>query len=90
MVHTLTIVEPIWPMLQNISKPLVPVLTCIFIEIFRLSNIYSLGLLPQLVGVSPEKAIKLTANDFMRDTLRSIDGTLPLYREIIAGGSVSD
>ena len=22
MVHTLTIVEPIWPMLQNISKPL--------------------------------------------------------------------
>ena len=79
-------------MLQNVSKPLVPALTCIVIDtcMFRLSKIYSFGLLPQLVGVSPEKAIKLTANDFMRDTLRSIDGTLPLYREIIAGGTVSD
>lgn len=47
-----------------------------------------LGLLPQLVGVSPEKAIKLTANDFMRDHLRSIDNSLPLYRECIAGGTV--
>ena len=47
------------------------------------------GLLPQLVGVSPEKAIKLTVNDLMRDTLRSKDGTLPVYRECIAGGCVS-
>ena len=48
-----------------------------------------IGLLPQLVGITPEKAILLTVNDFMRDTLRSNDGTLPLYREIVAGGTVS-
>ena len=41
------------------------------------------------MGVSPEKAIKLTVNDLMRDTLRSADGTLPVYRECIAGGCVS-
>ena len=48
------------------------------------------GLLPQLVGVSPEKAIKLTANDTMRDFLRNKDGTLPLWKECIAGGTVGD
>jgi solute carrier family 25 aspartate/glutamate transporter 12/13 len=59
-----------------------------FVKVVRHEGVLGLyrGLLPQLVGVSPEKAIKLTANDFMRDTLRSIDGTLPLYRECIAGG----
>ena len=48
-----------------------------------------LGLLPQLVGVSPEKAIKLTTNDTMRDLLRSKDGSLALWKECIAGGCVS-
>ncbi|PAV61945.1 hypothetical protein WR25_19050 [Diploscapter pachys] len=43
------------------------------------------GLLPQIVGVAPEKAIKLTMNDFMRDKLTK-DGKIPLYGEIIAGG----
>ena len=47
-----------------------------------------LGLVPQLVGVSPEKAIKLTANDTMRDFLRSKDGSLPVWKECIAGGTV--
>ena len=47
------------------------------------------GLLPQLVGVAPEKAIKLTANFTMRDILTKKDGSLPLYREAIAGGCVS-
>jgi hypothetical protein len=63
-----------------------------FVKVVRHEGVLGLyrGLLPQLVGVSPEKAIKLTANDFMRDTLRSIDGTLPLYRECIAGGCVRD
>ena len=46
------------------------------------------GLLPQLVGVSPEKAIKLTANDTMRDYLREKDGTLPVWKECVAGGTV--
>ncbi|XP_064397887.1 electrogenic aspartate/glutamate antiporter SLC25A13, mitochondrial-like [Halichondria panicea] len=45
------------------------------------------GLLPQLVGVSPEKAIKLTANDTVRDLLRSKDGNISLWKEVIAGGT---
>ncbi|KAK7092756.1 electrogenic aspartate/glutamate antiporter SLC25A13, mitochondrial-like [Littorina saxatilis] len=44
------------------------------------------GLAPQLVGVAPEKAIKLTVNDFMRDRLMRKDGTLPLWAECMAGG----
>ena len=45
-----------------------------------------LGLIPQLVGVAPEKAIKLTVNDFIRDRLTLADGTIPLWAEIVAGG----
>ena len=41
------------------------------------------------MGVSPEKAIKLTANDTMRDLLRSDDGSISLWKEVIAGGTVS-
>ncbi|XP_065053553.1 electrogenic aspartate/glutamate antiporter SLC25A13, mitochondrial-like isoform X1 [Rhopilema esculentum] len=44
------------------------------------------GLLPQLVGVSPEKAIKLTTNDFVRGKMTDKDGEIPLYGEILAGG----
>ncbi|RWS05155.1 Calcium-binding mitochondrial carrier protein Aralar1-like protein [Dinothrombium tinctorium] len=44
------------------------------------------GLLPQLVGVCPEKAIKLTVNDFVRDKLTTEKGEIPLISEIIAGG----
>lgn len=47
------------------------------------------GLLPQLVGVCPEKAIKLTMNDFVRDKLTSREGTITFYSEVIAGGCVS-
>jgi solute carrier family 25 aspartate/glutamate transporter 12/13 len=47
------------------------------------------GLLPQLMGVTPEKAIKLTVNDTVRDLLTNKDGELPLWKEIIAGGCVS-
>ena len=49
----------------------------------------SLGLLPQLMGVAPEKAIKLTTNFTMRDLLTFKDGKLPLWKECIAGGCVS-
>ncbi|KAK7495609.1 hypothetical protein BaRGS_00013056, partial [Batillaria attramentaria] len=45
------------------------------------------GLAPQLVGVAPEKAIKLTMNDLMRDKLMRKDGTLPLWAEMVAGGT---
>ena len=48
-----------------------------------------LGLLPQLMGVAPEKAIKLTTNFTVRDLLTSKDGSLPLWKECIAGGCVS-
>ena len=44
------------------------------------------GLLPQLVGVAPEKAIKLTMNDTLRQALRGKDEPkLALWKEIIAG-----
>jgi len=51
------------------------------------------GLLPQLMGVAPEKAIKLTMNDLVRDKLReaslpgSLPGDLPLWGEVLAGGA---
>ena len=51
-----------------------------------LSKTLSLGLIPQLVGVAPEKAIKLTMNDFIRDRLTLADGTIPLWAEVVAGG----
>ena len=48
------------------------------------------GLIPQLVGVSPEKAIKLTTNDTVRDFFRNQkDGSIKLWQEIAAGGCVS-
>ncbi|KAM9385708.1 LOW QUALITY PROTEIN: electrogenic aspartate/glutamate antiporter SLC25A13, mitochondrial [Pholidichthys leucotaenia] len=42
------------------------------------------GLLPQLLGVAPKKAIKLTVNDFVGKT-RQKDGTVPLAGKILAG-----
>nr|POE77743.1 calcium-binding mitochondrial carrier protein aralar2 [Quercus suber] len=48
-------------------------------------GLYS-GVLPQLVGVAPEKAIKLTVNDLVRGKFTK-DGQIPLWAEIMAGGS---
>ncbi|CAG8553598.1 31798_t:CDS:2 [Gigaspora margarita] len=51
-----------------------------------LVGLYS-GLGPQLVGVAPEKAIKLTVNDFMRSLFKNKDtGFIPLHYEILSGG----
>ncbi|KAF8788513.1 calcium-binding mitochondrial carrier protein Aralar1-like [Argiope bruennichi] len=44
------------------------------------------GLIPQLVGVCPEKAIKLTMNDLVRDKMTNAKGEIPLWGEILAGG----
>uniref|UniRef100_A0AAY4EN52 EF-hand domain-containing protein n=1 Tax=Denticeps clupeoides TaxID=299321 RepID=A0AAY4EN52_9TELE len=44
------------------------------------------GLVPQLIGVAPEKAIKLTVNDFVRDKFTTKDNTIPFAAEILAGG----
>ncbi|XP_047503160.1 calcium-binding mitochondrial carrier protein Aralar1 isoform X3 [Pieris napi] len=43
------------------------------------------GLVPQLIGVAPEKAIKLTVNDLVRDKFMDKNGNLTLYAEVIAG-----
>jgi solute carrier family 25 aspartate/glutamate transporter 12/13 len=45
--------------------------------------------MPQLVGVCPEKAIKLTMNDLVRDKLTTEKGDITIQSEIIAGGCVS-
>lgn len=37
--------------------------------------------------ITPEKAIKLAANDFFRYHLQKKDGSLPLYRQVLAGGA---
>ncbi|KAK6581576.1 hypothetical protein PZA11_006267 [Diplocarpon coronariae] len=49
-------------------------------------GLYS-GVLPQLVGVAPEKAIKLTVNDLVRGHFSGEDGSIRIPHEILAGGS---
>ncbi|KAK7978130.1 hypothetical protein PG988_005620 [Apiospora saccharicola] len=54
-------------------------------EDFR--GMYS-GVLPQLVGVAPEKAIKLTVNDLVRGHFSDKKtGNISLWAEVLAGGS---
>lgn len=50
------------------------------------TGLYS-GVLPQLVGVAPEKAIKLTVNDLVRGHFSDKSGKIKLWQEILAGGS---
>ncbi|XP_048165506.1 calcium-binding mitochondrial carrier protein Aralar1 [Corvus hawaiiensis] len=59
-----------------------------FKKVLRFEGFFGLyrGLLPQLIGVAPEKAIKLTVNDFVRDKFTKKDGSIPLPAEILAGG----
>ncbi|XP_068091163.1 electrogenic aspartate/glutamate antiporter SLC25A13, mitochondrial isoform X2 [Hyperolius riggenbachi] len=59
-----------------------------FKKVLRYEGFFGLyrGLLPQLLGVAPEKAIKLTMNDFVRDKFTIKDGSIPLAAEILAGG----
>jgi solute carrier family 25 aspartate/glutamate transporter 12/13 len=49
-------------------------------------GLYS-GVLPQLVGVAPEKAIKLTVNDLVRAHFSDKNGAIWLPHEILAGGT---
>jgi solute carrier family 25 aspartate/glutamate transporter 12/13 len=46
------------------------------------------GLVPQLLGVAPEKAIKLTVNDLVRDKFFDKQGNIPVWAEFLAGGCV--
>lgn len=48
-------------------------------------GLYS-GVLPQLVGVAPEKAIKLTVNDMARKAFTGKDGKITVPSEIFSGG----
>jgi solute carrier family 25 aspartate/glutamate transporter 12/13 len=43
------------------------------------------GLGANLVGVTPEKAIKLAANEYLREKLGEDEGPLPLHYEMLAG-----
>ncbi|GBP18853.1 Calcium-binding mitochondrial carrier protein Aralar1 [Eumeta japonica] len=58
-----------------------------FKKVIRHEGVFGLyrGLVPQLLGVAPEKAIKLTVNDLVRDKLMDKKGNLPLWSEIVAG-----
>ncbi|XP_071826693.1 electrogenic aspartate/glutamate antiporter SLC25A13, mitochondrial-like isoform X1 [Apostichopus japonicus] len=58
-----------------------------FAKVIRHEGLLGLyrGLPPQIIGVAPEKAIKLTMNDFIRDRLRTTDGSIVLAGEILAG-----
>lgn len=47
------------------------------------------GLVPQLIGVAPEKAIKLTMNDLVRDKLTDKKGNITFASEMFAGACVS-
>ncbi|KAL2260628.1 hypothetical protein VTK26DRAFT_5305 [Humicola hyalothermophila] len=49
-------------------------------------GLYS-GVLPQLVGVAPEKAIKLTVNDLVRGWFSDKQGKIWWGHEVIAGGA---
>ncbi|XP_078451450.1 electrogenic aspartate/glutamate antiporter SLC25A12, mitochondrial-like [Lampetra fluviatilis] len=59
-----------------------------FKKVVRYESVFGLyrGLVPQLLGVAPEKAIKLTVNDLVRDKFTKKDSSIPLIAEIIAGG----
>ncbi|XP_059366250.1 electrogenic aspartate/glutamate antiporter SLC25A13, mitochondrial isoform X2 [Carassius carassius] len=59
-----------------------------FKKVVRYEGFFGLyrGLVPQLLGVAPEKAIKLTVNDFVRGKTMKKDGSIPIPAEILAGG----
>ncbi|XP_078460817.1 electrogenic aspartate/glutamate antiporter SLC25A12, mitochondrial-like isoform X2 [Lampetra planeri] len=58
-----------------------------FKKVVRYEGIIGLyrGLLPQLIGVAPEKAIKLTVNDLVRDKFTKRDGSIHGLAEILSG-----
>ena len=62
-----------------------------FMKVVRHEGVFGLyrGLAAQLMGVAPEKAIKLTVNDFVRDMLRDQFGNISLMGQIFAGACVS-
>lgn len=60
-----------------------------FVKTFQTKGIRGLysGLGPQLIGVAPEKAIKLTVNDFMRQHFMGKSRTIKWYQEVLSGAT---
>ncbi|EMR08943.1 hypothetical protein PNEG_02723 [Pneumocystis murina B123] len=58
-------------------------------KVLRNEGIWGLysGVGPQLIGVIPEKATKLTVNDLVRNIVKEDNGKIKLYWEILAGAS---
>ena len=52
-------------------------------------TVYMFFAIRSVTSVAPEKATKLTSNFTVRDILSSKDGSLPLWKECIAGGCVN-
>lgn len=50
-----------------------------FSNIFQKEGFFGLykGMAPQMVGIIPEKAIKITVNDYLKRTVRSVQGYEP-------------
>uniref|UniRef100_A0A3Q0KMM7 Putative mitochondrial solute carrier n=1 Tax=Schistosoma mansoni TaxID=6183 RepID=A0A3Q0KMM7_SCHMA len=59
-----------------------------FRKVIRFEGFFGLyrGLGPQILGVAPEKAIKLTVNDIVRDQFTKPNGDISIYAEILSGG----
>ncbi|CAH8570971.1 unnamed protein product [Schistosoma margrebowiei] len=58
-----------------------------FRKVIRFEGFFGLyrGLGPQILGVAPEKAIKLTVNDLVRDQFTKPNGDISIYAEILSG-----
>jgi hypothetical protein len=55
----------------------------VVVEVLRLVG--WTGLVPNLVGVTPEKAIKLAANDLFREYFEHPDGSIAFHHELLSG-----
>ena len=60
-----------------------------FKKTFRKEGFFGMyrGSAVNILLITPEKAIKLAANDFFRHKLTTKEGKLPIHREMMAGGS---
>ena len=54
----------------------------------RFVRVIGRGLVANLIGVTPEKAIKLAVNDFVREVTADENGNVAWYNGILAGASM--
>lgn len=57
--------------------------------IFRHEGLHVLyrGLFPNVVGMLPESAVKLSVNGYLRDYFTDKNGSLPLFKQVLAGAA---